>query len=253
VLIPVPDLRRARRLLCVQPHGDDNDIGAGGVIASLSRAGARVAYLTVSDDLLGVRDPALPPAQARARLRAEQARAGREIGVHAHFWLDYPDAGPWDHWELRRALVRHLRLWRPDFVLAPDPWLPYEAHLDHLRTGRAAAEACLLFGLPRLDSGDPEVDARFAAYALSGVAFYFSARPNTFLDIGTTRACKRRALDAYRTQLDPAERAPIDAALDAREAQWGRRAGAQCGEALLVLHPAHLHCNPDAEEMFGPT
>ncbi len=40
--MPVPDLGAAKRLLCIQPHYDDNDIGAGGTIAALGDAGADI-------------------------------------------------------------------------------------------------------------------------------------------------------------------------------------------------------------------
>jgi LmbE family N-acetylglucosaminyl deacetylase len=32
-ILPTPDVFSARRVLCVQPHYDDNDIGAGGTLA----------------------------------------------------------------------------------------------------------------------------------------------------------------------------------------------------------------------------
>jgi LmbE family N-acetylglucosaminyl deacetylase len=250
VLIEIPDLRHARRVLAVQPHYDDNDIAAGGTLAALADAGAELVYLTVSDDLLGVRDATLSDAEARARLRAEQAEAAALIGVARSYWLDLPDAGAWDRLALRRELVRHIRLERPDFVFAPDPWLPYEAHPDHVRTGRAVAEACLVYDAPRLASGDPALDAGYEPHALRGVAFYFTAAPNVHPAIDATRARKHRALDAYRTQLDAARLAELHAVLDHKERQWGARCGASHAEAVKLLAPAHLHCNPDADEMF---
>jgi len=248
VLIPRPDLRAARRLLCIQPHYDDNDIGAGGTLARLAAEGAELVYVTVSDDLLGVLDPDLDDAEAARRLRAEQERAGREIGVSAQVRLGYPDAGRWDEIALRRALVREIRRLRPDFVVSVDPWLPTEAHPDHLRTGRLALEAVLLHGLPRVRS-DPQVDAAFSGECVRGVALYFTARPDTWIDVSPTRAAKHRAIDAYVSQLDGASRRRIHAGLEQLERRWGARAGGTHGEALRVLHPAHLHCNPDAEEM----
>ena len=50
------ELRDARSILCIQPHYDDNDLGAGGTIAALHDAGCQVVYLTVTDDLVGVKD-----------------------------------------------------------------------------------------------------------------------------------------------------------------------------------------------------
>lgn len=250
MLIPIPDLLRAQRLLCVQPHYDDNDIGAGGTIARLALAGAEVHYLTVTDDLVGVLDRELSDAAARGRLIAEQLRAGLELGVRAQHRLDFPDAGEWSAFALRREVVRHLRLLRPDFVVTVDPWLPYEAHQDHVRTGLAVAEACLLFGLPRFSSGDAVLDADFEAFRLRGIAFYFSAGANTVVDIGATRARKHRALDAYTAQFSSEGLGALHAALEHKEREWAIGRGFEYGEAFKLLAPGHLHVNLDADRMF---
>jgi LmbE family N-acetylglucosaminyl deacetylase len=250
MLIPIPDLLRVRRILCVQPHYDDNDIGAGGTLARLAESGAELHYLTVTDDVVGVLDRELDDAEARSRLAAEQIRAGHELGVRTQHRLDYPDAGDWSRFALRREVVRHLRMLRPDFVLTVDPWLPYEAHQDHVRTGLAVTEACLLFGLPRFASGDAALDAAFEPHRLRGVAFYFSAAPNTFVDIGATRARKHRALDAYTSQFTAEGLAELHNALEEKERAWATGRGFEYGEAFKVLAPGHLHVNLDADEMF---
>ena len=59
-ILPVPDIFTAKKVLCIQPHYDDNDIGAGGTYARLVRDGAELIYLTVTDDLMGVVDVTLP-------------------------------------------------------------------------------------------------------------------------------------------------------------------------------------------------
>jgi len=250
MLIPIPDLLRAQRVLCVQPHYDDNDIGAGGTIARLAAGGAEVHYLTVTDDVVGVLDRALSDDAARAQLAAEQLRAGAEIGVRSQHRLEFPDAGEWSSFGLRREVVRHLRRLRPDFVLTVDPWLPYEAHQDHVRTGLAVAEACLLFGLPRFSSGDAALDARCEPFKLRGIAFYFSAGANTVVDIAATRAHKHRALDAYTAQFSAEGLAALHAALEHKERAWASGRGFEYGEAFKVLAPGHLHVNLDADEMF---
>ena len=191
----IPDLRQARRLLCVQPHYDDNDLGAGGTIAALAAAGAEVHYLTVTDDLVGVLDASLPDAEARARLHAEQEEAGAEIGVTSQAWLDYPDAGEYGYFELRTRIIRRIREVRPDFVLTVDPDLPYEAHRDHRVVGRAASESILMYRFPRIAT-DPQVDRSYEPHEIQGLVYYFTTRPNTVFDIEATREAKHRALGA---------------------------------------------------------
>jgi N,N'-diacetylchitobiose non-reducing end deacetylase len=150
-VIPKPDPFKARRVLCIQPHYDDNDIGAGGTIAALVDAGVEVFYLTVTDDLMGVIDPNLTEEEAAALLRRDQAKAGDCIGVRGQFWLGYPDAGKYDYYDVRRDIIQHIRMLRPDFILTNDPFLPYEAHQDHAVTGKAASEAAILYGMMRLE------------------------------------------------------------------------------------------------------
>lgn len=247
MLVPIPDLANARRVLCVQPHYDDNDIGAGGTVASLIEAGAEVTYLTVTDDRLGVRD-SVPESEVASLLRREQAMAAKEIGVQHQIWLDFPDGGEYDYFELRRALVREIRRVRPDFVLTCDPWAPYEAHSDHVQVGRATAEAILFQRFARFRT-DPEVDAAHIPYGLDGIAFYFSATPNTVCDIDVGRARKHRALDAYVSQFSDLERQLLHGALEIREREWAKGQVFTFGEAFKVLSPAHLHVSPDAEEV----
>jgi len=246
--LSMPDLHHARKLLCIQPHYDDNDIAAGGTIATLRAAGATIIYLTATDDLVGVVDPTLSDAAATARLRQEQAEAGALIGVSEHHWLGYPDAGEYDYFELRRQIISYIRLLRPDFLLTVDPWLPYEAHRDHRQVGLAVAEAACLQGLVRLRS-DPQADRGYEPYRLAGVGFYFTHVPNTFVDITGYRERKYQALASYRSQLPPDVLKEMLLALDRKQREYGEGKGFAYAEALKVLRPGQLHCDVDAWRM----
>lgn len=246
-----PDLRQARRLLAVQPHYDDNDPGAGGALAQLHDLGAEIHYLTVTNDLVGVLDPSLPDDQASAQLKGEQRQAANIIGVDHLDWLGFPDAGDYSYFELRRQVIRHIRLLKPDFLFTCDPWLPYEAHQDHIRTGRAVAEAALLYNMPRLHV-DPQVDKHYTPYDLLGVAFYFTASPNLVVDITPVHERKHRALDCYRAQSTPEGTAQLHAELSAAERMVAqvamvRESGiedVEYAEPLRLLHPGELHVHP---------
>lgn len=236
----LPDLSQARRVLCIQPHYDDNDIGAGGVCALLHDLGAEIYYLTVTDDLVGVIDPNLPDELATRQLRTEQLCAGEIIGVTWHSWLGYPDAGNYNYYEMRHKVIQYMRLLRPDFLLTCDPWLPYEAHRDHIQTGLAVAEAACLVNMPRLKT-NPEVDQQFEPYELGGVALYFTGAPNATVDISEVRDRKHRALDCYQAQFDSEGMAGLQQELDFAERMFGSAAGFTAGETLKILRPSQLH------------
>ena len=240
-----PDLYSARRIMAVQPHYDDNDIAAGGTLAALAGNGVELFYLTVTDDLVGVLDQSLSDEEMTRQLRAEQRQAGIEVGVSQQYWLGYPDAGRYDYYDLRRDIIQHIRLLHPDFIFTCDPWTPYEAHQDHIITGRATAEAANLFGLERLET-DPQVDAAFEPYDLTAIVFYASAYPNTVFDISATHEKKHSALDAYRSQFSIEDLAMLKMFLEHKEKEYAQQSDFKYGEPLKVLRPKQLHVFPEA-------
>ena len=241
---PKPDLFSARRVLCIQPHYDDNDIFCGGTIARLHDLGAEITYLTVTDDLVGVLDQSLSDEQMTAQLRAEQQQAGKIIGVQAQYWLGYPDAGDYAYHQLRTDILAYLRLLRPDFVMTVDPWLPYEIHHDHILTGQAASEAVFLVGFTRLKTR-PEIDAAYRPHEIRGIGYYNSAWPNQVVDISQTVGRKHQALNVYRAQFSEAELVSLDrdCADTEKKAAVGQRFKA--AERIKVVHPTQLHGNVD--------
>lgn len=242
-LVPVPDLLEMRRVLCVQPHPDDMEVGAGATVARLAQAGARVRLVTVTDGGVGSADPALAPAELAALRRGEAEAAARLLGVAELGWLGFPDGGELEEAAVRRALAREIRRFRPDLLLAPDPWLPYEAHPDHRLTGLGAAAAALLSGFPWALRSGPGPEER---HEVRAVAFYATASPNTLVDVGATWERKLRALEAHRSQF-PEEAWPfVRAYFEAKAREAGARAGCELAEAFKVLPPIALHFNVDA-------
>lgn len=240
-----PDLSGAKTILAVQPHYDDNDIPAGGTLAALAGNGAVLYYLTVTDDLVGVVDQSLSDEEMAARLKDDQRRAGEIIGVAGHYWLGNPDAGQYDYFAVRRDIIKHIRMLRPDFLFTCDPWLPYEAHHDHILAGRAAAEAAILYNFTRIQT-DPQIDAQFEPYDLTGVVFYGTAHANTIFDITPTREKKHRAIDSYRAQFTVEDMQMLHLFLDFKERGCAAGESFSHGEPLKVLRPLYLHGMPDA-------
>jgi LmbE family N-acetylglucosaminyl deacetylase len=241
-ILPIPDIFSARRVLCIQPHYDDNDIGAGGTIAQLAKNGAEIFYLTVTDDLAGVVDRLLSDEAATASLNRDQQAAGKIIGVKQHIALDYPDAGEYNYFALRADFLKYIRLLQPDFVLTCDPWLTYEAHRDHIQTGLAAAEAVQFAGLLKIPSSDPAVDAAYTEHSIEGIGFYYTREPNQVVDITSTWEAKVAAIRSYTAQIPSDDADQIVMALQFKSAQICEGKDFQLGEPFKILNPRALHC-----------
>jgi N,N'-diacetylchitobiose non-reducing end deacetylase len=242
--LPRIDLFQAQTILAIQPHYDDNDLGAGGTLAALSRAGARIIYLTVTDDQVGIRDPWLSVSAAESALRGEQAKAGRLIGVEQQHWLGYQDAGPIDYAALRQDLIIAIRDWQPDVIFTVDPWLPYEFHQDHVLTGRAVSEAIGLYQFRRLKIHG-EMQPLYNPHPLLAVVYYFSHTPNTFFDISATLELKQQAVRCYEMQFTAEEMEQLVEQLEDQARTAAQEQAFEFAEPLKVLHPTQLHIQTD--------
>jgi LmbE family N-acetylglucosaminyl deacetylase len=241
-ILPKPNIFDAKRVLCIQPHYDDNDIGAGGTLAVLKENGAELFYLTATDDLMGVVDHSLSDEEAAQALKRDQFAAAEIIGVKEQFWLGYPDAGEYNYFALRRDVLKYIRMIQPDFVVTVDPWLTYEAHHDHIQTGLAAAEAVMFAGLTKIPSSDPMVDSAYQAHDIKGIVFYHTREPNQIVDVSEMWEAKLAAVRCYEAQFTSGEMNQLVLALDAKSQQVAAGESFPRGEALKVLHTSALHC-----------
>jgi LmbE family N-acetylglucosaminyl deacetylase len=241
-ILPTPDIFAARRILCIQPHYDDNDIAAAGILTRLAKKGAEIFYLTATDDLMGVVDTTLSDEAAAAALRRDQLAAAAIVGVKAQYWCGYPDAGEYNYFDLRRDFLKYIRMLRPDFIFAPDAWLTYEGHRDHIQTGLAAAEAVMFAGLTKIASSDPAVDSAYEPHSIDGIALYFTREPNYIADITSTWEEKIEAVRCYQAQFDPEGMDQLVFALEVKSRQAAQGQTFARGEPLKVLHTNALHC-----------
>ncbi|MGZ9166187.1 MAG: PIG-L deacetylase family protein, partial [Anaerolineales bacterium] len=241
-ILPRPNIFDAKRVLCIQPHYDDNDIAVAGTLISLRQNGAALFYLTATDDLMGVVDTSLSNEDVAKALKRDQFAAGKIIGVKEQFWLGYPDAGEYDYFALRRDFLKYIRMIQPDFVVTVDPWLTYEAHHDHIQTGLAAAEAVMLAGLTKIPSSDPAVDCAYKGHDIKGIVFYHTREPNQIMDISAAWESKIAAVRCYEAQFDKADMDRLIQALDAKSQQVAAGESFARGEPLKVLHTSALHC-----------
>jgi bacillithiol biosynthesis deacetylase BshB1 len=227
-------------VLAVGTHPDDAELGCGGTLALLARAGRRVGLLHLTCGEAGTRG-------TPAERRREAEEAAGILGVAELEFLDFGDgalrAGPAEE----DALIAVLRRLRPELVFGPTP---SDRHPDHARAHRLLADACFYAGLAR--RGDPVADG--APHRPAAVFSYMQHdpfEPAFLVDVGATWEVKMRALDAYSSQIHPGGSAPAGRpgpptkvasrefrlAIEGRARHFGLLAGAEFAEPFASRLP----------------
>lgn len=240
-LLAPPDIHTFRHILCVQPHPDDVEVGMGGIVAALADAGCRVTYLTVTNGDQGNVDPDAIPEETAATRRYEAEASGRFLGVSHFIFLEHGDGTLADVHSLSFEIAHVLREVKPDAVFTPDPWLPYEGHLDHIITGKAVSSAFQLCG--RRSIGD---SPRTEPYPVPAIGYYFTANPNTIVDITDLFERKMTAIAMHESQTDEATLLLFRAYFEMNGRQLGALKGYGLGEGVKLLSRLHTHCFVDA-------
>lgn len=241
-LLSPPDLNDCKKVLCVQPHPDDNEIGMGGIIGYLTSQGCRVDYLTITDGALGDLSIVSNPEKLGEIRKNEAEKAGRILGVEKFLWLNYPDGSLHDITKLAGEIGEIIRENQYDIVFVPDPWLMYEAHQDHIITGKAVAQAainCSLRTYPKNTLTKP--------YELKGIGFYFTAAPNTIIDITDHFEQKFSAMSQHQSQLTE-EMLFLYKTFFTIQGQKLSQSQNIC-EGVKMLAPIHLHCFVDGKSI----
>lgn len=244
-LLGLPDLLDVPSLMVVEPHPDDNEVGAGATIKLLTNRGAVVIYVTVTDGRAGGGSHSLSEDDTIQIRQRERQRASDLLAVSENHQLGFPDGGDWTERELVQALTPLIRQYRPAVVMTVDPWTPYESHPDHVKTGKGVATAAAIYA-----ENPTLVHSRQAPYAVPQVAFYGTAYPNRFVDVSTTWADKLQAMQAHPSQFDTPQW-PLVSGFLTNEAE--RLYRQHCGseesgyaEAFKVLSSWQLHFFPEA-------
>ena len=241
-LLAPPDIMKCKRVLCIQPHPDDNEIGMGGIIAKLAQNGCEIHYLTVTNGDMGNKDPNATPAQTAATRRRETEAAGKHLGAVQFHYLDHGDGTLQDVLGLSVEIASVIRKVQPQAIFAPDPWLHYECHLDHEITGRAAANAFLMAPRSHFPDG-----GETAPCAVDAIGFYFTSKPNTVIDISDTFDQKFEAIALHDSQMDPQTLAVYRIWFSMLGQELAAGKDFPLGEGLKVLSPLHAHCFVKAE------
>jgi LmbE family N-acetylglucosaminyl deacetylase len=225
------------RVLVIFSHPDDAEFGAAPAIASLSAAGARVDYVVTTDGGKGTDDPAVSPEQLAATRMAEQRAAADVLGVGEIVHLGYADGYLTPSLDLRRDIVRQIRRFRPDLVIAQNPQRrsdgnPFIAHPDHLATGEATLAA--VYPAARDRHNFPELlDEGFEPWKVRQVLVTGVERPNLWIDVADTFERGFQALRCHVSQVD--DWPEVERRMRERTAEAGEPVGLPMAQAFLSI------------------
>ena len=231
-------------VLCVQPHPDDCEFGAGGTIALLAGDGRDVYYVTVTDGRMGTFNPKVYPEELARMRRKEQEEAARLLGARDIIWFDFMDTDV-PVKDLRGRLITEIRRLKPSIVIAPDPYTRYEAHSDHINTGRAVLEALILSGLPHVN--DVDIRNGLEPYSPRLVMLYYTSSPNGYVDVGGVLNLKVDALARHGSQFPG--RDFVEFLVKVNAILYGKLAGVTYAEGFKVIPVDLLHVAPFIERI----
>jgi LmbE family N-acetylglucosaminyl deacetylase len=184
------------RIIMIGAHPDDCDEGGGGTAALFASMGYAVKFVSVTNGDAGhMANKGVPLAKRRF---AETQEAGKRLGV-SYDVLNNHDGQLLPTLEVRLQIIRKIREWNADIVIAPRP---NDYHPDHRYTGVLVQDAAYMVAVPDVAPETP-------ALKKNPVFLYFQdffQRPNPFrsditVDITKVFDQKVHALDAHTSQV----------------------------------------------------
>jgi len=184
------------RIIMFGAHPDDCDEKSGGTAALFAQMGYAVKFVSVTNGDAG--HQTLKGQELAKRRYAETQEVAKRLGI-TYDVLDNHDGLLMPTLEVRLQIIKKIREWKADIVMAPRP---NDYHPDHRYTGVLVQDAAYMVAVPNIAPETP-------APAKNPVFLYFEdhfQRPNPFrpdiaVDITGTYAKKIAGLDAHVSQM----------------------------------------------------
>lgn len=196
-----------KRVLGVFAHPDDPEFFAGGTFACWAKHGAEITFVVATSGDKGSSDPDMT-SEKLVKIREEEERnAAKVLGVKEVVFLRHTDGELFPTLELRRDIVRQIRLKKPDIVVTLDPtvffWKENQRinHPDHRAIGAATLEAVFPAARDRLNFLELERDEGLEPHKALTV---YIARPyehNLKFDITDCIETKIASLREHKSQI----------------------------------------------------
>ena len=137
------------RVIMFGAHPDDCDQGGGGTAILFSQMGYAVKFVSVTNGDAG--HQTMKGKELAQRRYKEAQEAGKRFGV-TYDVLDNHDGMLMPSLDVRLEIIKEIREWNADVVIAPRP---NDYHPDHRYTGVLVQDASYMVAVPDIEPNVP--------------------------------------------------------------------------------------------------
>lgn len=201
--MPDPEFKT---VLVITAHPDDAEIMCGGTIIEFASLGNQIILVVMTDGEKGSqnkKDNLEKLVQIRKR---ETLASARFMGVKEVVFLNHRDGEIEDTHASRAQIVKLVRQWKPDIVIAPDPtnvfMENYVNHVDHRTVGWIVLNSLIPAG--NWHFYKDHVGEHINPHEVRELYLAVAKEPDFAVDISKSFDKKIKALAFHESQLGPA-------------------------------------------------
>jgi LmbE family N-acetylglucosaminyl deacetylase len=195
-----------KRVMGVFAHPDDPEFFCGGTFARWAAEGAHITFVLATSGDKGSSDPEMTGERLAVIREEEERSAAQALGVKEVIFLRYPDGELQPTLQLRRDIVRLIRLKKPDIVVTCDPtvfWFGDRAlnHPDHRAIGEAVLDSVYPTARDRLNFIELSRDEGLEPHKVKHVYICGTYSPTVKVDVTDYIETKILALREHKSQI----------------------------------------------------
>lgn len=202
-----------RRVMGIFAHPDDPEFFCGATFARWAAEGAEVTFVLATSGDKGSSDPEMTHERLATIREEEERKAASALGVKEVVFLRYPDGELMPTLDLRRDIVRLLRMKKPEIVVTCDPtvfWYgdSYINHPDHRAIGQSVFEAVYPTARDRLNFIELERDEGLDTHKTRWLYISGTNQPNKKVDVGAQLDTLVSSLREHKSQISDMDTLP---------------------------------------------
>ena len=165
---------------------DDVELGCGGTVIKHVQQKFSVGIIDLTRGELGTRGTA-------EKRDKEALESNKILGIQLRENMNFQDGFFKDDEEHKIALIKKIRQYKPNIVVAN---APSDRHPDHGRASSIVTDACFLSGLEKVDTNQRPWRPNTIYYYIQ----FNNIQPDFVIDISEQMDDKIRAVKSYKTQ-----------------------------------------------------